>query len=796
MNEKKNRRVSLEKETVTELIWELVSCWLLAVGVCLLLDAQFPVQAGVLKVLWQTAAAVAVTVLLTRRLGVFMVALEASAIGGILWLWLSSHAEQQLREAWEFINWWMNDMPPESPWYTRESFDTAHLLLHIGVSVLLFTTMRITRRMWPQLGMCGALWVYVLAVGNTSNSALATAAFLAGLFPLLARDQYRGRRLFSRKNKFSPLGGRWVASTASGVLCITIAAALVFTMPADTLHIRTRWCSKLTADFQSVTNWYTERQMQANVLDMHDMGLQAYNRVGGNLDLPEKQPLAKLEGDVPALVRVTTFDTFDGDNWYNEFETSYRPDSHWPEEQMQALSAPATESYKKSLLESVASTSEITVTLLKDSHWLLTAGYTTGIREHTVTKNPLQFNGKGQLFSYFSLPKGYRYTLKTIRLPTDRLLSDEELMKLASCSAAADPLSEDEDFTAHYTALPENFSELAQQLAMQETQGTPYTYEKAYRLSRYFSLSRGYSYTDTPGGFKNEETIVDKLLKSKRGHCVYYATAMAGMARSVGIPSRLAVGYRTVEAENGEHLVDASCPYAWVECYIGHLGWVPFDPTPRKEQLGKPNAAPPPQEQPSQAPDAEKENRPDDNDVKDFPDELESAEKKGSLGGWLLLIVLLLAAAGVAVRSWLIPRAYVYERVAKRYPCTRRQTVFYYRDILRQLAALGYALEPAETLGELLERLPSDEVTDEVRHTLQTVQAMLYGDVTPSAEEAAALAALWWRLDAVAKQQLHFVWFILRRRVLVPYICYTKGEWRTILLKWAGTVRAALLRKR
>ncbi len=767
-------RISLEKETAVEFFWELVSCWLLVVGACLLLDAQYPTAAGIVTILWHTAAAVVITALLTRRMGIFFVALEASAVGAILWLWLASRAEAKLKTAWKFIQWWANDMPQNSPVYTPQAMAAVHVLTHIGISLFLFTFIRLTRRMWPSLILCTGLWVYILATGDTANSAMATAAFLAGLFPLLARDQYRGYHLLSRKNKFSPLGGRWIASTSAGVLCIAIAAALLFNLPAETLHIRTRWCSVITADFQSAIDWYTTPQVQITGLDMRDVGLQAYNRLGGNLELVGKQPLAKVEGNSPSLLRLTTFDTFDGNNWSNEFHTSYRPNSHWPEEQVEALSAPAMDSPKRELVEMIASTEDVTITLLQDSNWLLTAGYTLGITEHTQTKNPLQFNSNGQLFSYFPLPSGYSYTLKSVSLPTDRFLTDRELLTLASCSSVEDPLAEDEEFFTHYTALPKGFSNRAQQLAEQETQGIRSDYERAYRISRYFSTSRGYIYTETPGSLKSDENVVDKLLKSKRGHCVYYATAMAGMARWVGIPSRLAIGYRTVAgAKDGEYLVDASNPYAWVECYIAHLGWVPFDPTPRAEQLEKPNAVPSSKKEQATNDPSVDGTKPLDQEGKEVPDELEPHKEEKSFPCWLGWLLLLLAVAGVGVRSWLIPRAYAYEWVQKRYPSTRRQTIFYYRDILRQLAGLGYTLGSAETLGELLDRLRAaeDELADDVWQSLQTVQAMLYGDVTPSQEEVARLAALWGQLDAVGRQRMPLVLFILRRRVLVPYLC-------------------------
>jgi drug/metabolite transporter superfamily protein YnfA len=78
------------------------------------------------------------------------------------------------------------------------------------------------------------------------------------------------------------------------------------------------------------------------------------------------------------------------------------------------------------------------------------------------------------------------------------------------------------------------------------------------------------------------------LFTSKRGHCEYFASAMAAMCQSVGIPARVAVGYVVTEYNplNGQYLVRESNAHAWVEAFVvsdveKNVGrWELFDPSP------------------------------------------------------------------------------------------------------------------------------------------------------------------------------------------------------------------------
>jgi len=72
------------------------------------------------------------------------------------------------------------------------------------------------------------------------------------------------------------------------------------------------------------------------------------------------------------------------------------------------------------------------------------------------------------------------------------------------------------------------------------------------------------------------------LFVRKKGHCEYFASAMAVMLRTLGIPSRVVAGFQSgvFNPVTDLQVVRASDAHSWVEAWISGKGWTTFDPTP------------------------------------------------------------------------------------------------------------------------------------------------------------------------------------------------------------------------
>jgi protein-glutamine gamma-glutamyltransferase len=105
--------------------------------------------------------------------------------------------------------------------------------------------------------------------------------------------------------------------------------------------------------------------------------------------------------------------------------------------------------------------------------------------------------------------------------------------------------------------------------------------DKAARIEAY--LRSNFTYTlDNTDVRRSVEPVVDFLTRRKHGHCEYFASAMALLARSLGMNAQIVVGYKGGEYNSfGDYfLVRNLDAHAWVEVYSPTRGWVEYDPTP------------------------------------------------------------------------------------------------------------------------------------------------------------------------------------------------------------------------
>jgi protein-glutamine gamma-glutamyltransferase len=131
-----------------------------------------------------------------------------------------------------------------------------------------------------------------------------------------------------------------------------------------------------------------------------------------------------------------------------------------------------------------------------------------------------------------------------------------------------------------YCQLPEMSPAVAELARRVSTTGTS-EYQKVENICQY--LRSNYPYDLNVGKQGNDENTVEFFLfKAKRGYCEHFATAMAVMCRSIGIPARVAVGYDTGQYNSltGYYEVSARDAHAWTEVYFPAFGWIQFDPTP------------------------------------------------------------------------------------------------------------------------------------------------------------------------------------------------------------------------
>ena len=152
-----------------------------------------------------------------------------------------------------------------------------------------------------------------------------------------------------------------------------------------------------------------------------------------------------------------------------------------------------------------------------------------------------------------------------------------------------------------YLKLPNNLPRRIREIATQVA-GTGSRYEQVLNLQRWLNSDGGFTYntevTQPNGRQDSGQDAVLSFLQNKQGYCVQFASAMAVMARTLNIPSRVAVGFLPGRpAKDGWWEVTVKDAHAWPELYFNGIGWVRFEPTPARRA-----GAPPSWAVPAQAP--------------------------------------------------------------------------------------------------------------------------------------------------------------------------------------------------
>src|ERR1700723_2756445 len=131
-----------------------------------------------------------------------------------------------------------------------------------------------------------------------------------------------------------------------------------------------------------------------------------------------------------------------------------------------------------------------------------------------------------------------------------------------------------------YLQVPGTLDARIPRLAADITKSASTNYDRAAKIEIY--LKTRYAYTLQQPRTAMRDPLANFLFERKQGHCEYFASSMAVMLRTLGIPSRVVNGFRSDEFNDvtGNYVVRAKDAHAWVEAYFPGYGWMKFDPTP------------------------------------------------------------------------------------------------------------------------------------------------------------------------------------------------------------------------
>jgi transglutaminase-like putative cysteine protease len=188
---------------------------------------------------------------------------------------------------------------------------------------------------------------------------------------------------------------------------------------------------------------------------------------------------------------------------------------------------------------------------------------------------------------------GVLYDDESATLIVDRDTQTSDGLSYRVTSTVPRPTAEDlvgaagevpEAIASTHLALPAGFSPRVRELAEGLVADATTPYEAALALQDHLR-SFTYDLAIQPG--HSGDALETFLFELQRGYCEQFAGSFAAMARAVGLPARVAVGFTQGEEypdRPGAYLVRGEHAHAWPEVYFAGAGWVSFEPTPGRGQ--------------------------------------------------------------------------------------------------------------------------------------------------------------------------------------------------------------------
>ncbi|MGH8976420.1 MAG: transglutaminaseTgpA domain-containing protein, partial [Acidimicrobiia bacterium] len=297
------------------------------------------------------------------------------------------------------------------------------------------------------------------------------------------------------------------------------------------------------------------------ILDVHAFGVQLdVSRVELNplVDLrpqlasPTSRELFTVRSPFPAYWRLTALDRFDGRLW-----SPARPVPRRLEDRLPGEPRPRSQRMRQ----------EFRITAL-DSPWLPAA------------QRPLRVRAAGARLDPASDSVITRRGSQAVRGYT--VESGVPDWADAGNRRQARALRESE--RERYLELPGDFPATVRTLARRFVTGTSTPYDQAIALQDHLRVGYAY-YQEARPGHSNDD-LEYFLFRSLHGYCEQFAGAFAAMARSLGLPTRVAVGFTpgTYDPDARLWRVTTREAHAWPEVHLDGMGWVPFESTPGRAQ--------------------------------------------------------------------------------------------------------------------------------------------------------------------------------------------------------------------
>ena len=386
------------------------------------------------------------------------------------------------------------------------------------------------------------LFLFTAALGTPRHRSWAVALFIAGVLAFLvvhglARSKRAGAWFGGR-----PAGGPATMVRTAGVLGLAALLAGLAIGPrlpgpdGPLIKYKNRTGGTGSSDRATISPLV---DIRGRIVDQRDI------------------EMFTVRADQPSYWRLTSLDTFNGTIWSSK--STYRD----------VRGAIRTEEILQPSLDTMELTQDFSISNLS-SIWLPHA-----FRPQRAQGVGVSYAGDtASLITPQDTTNGLTYTITSL------------IPKMTPALLQKSPAQAPRDIAATYLDLPEIDGRVVAE-ARRIVAGATTPYQRALALQNHFK--ENYEYDIEARAGHDEGALRTFLFESKSGYCEQFAGAYAVLARLVGLPTRVAVGFTPgdFDQDAGVYRVKGGHGHAWAEVYLHDYGWVEFDPTPGR---GNPQA--------------------------------------------------------------------------------------------------------------------------------------------------------------------------------------------------------------
>lgn len=698
-----------------------------------------------------------------------------------------------------YVRWILAGAPAESVYAGGGSALLLQLFVTLCITLLVFLIVRCLFSYILLIAVILGLFAYVVIVFSWKELDLTLPTLLAstGMLILLPRvhAKYitRGRKGDGRGSPFikkqrSP-APRGIMQLSVLPLCVLLVLLTQLFLPQDTSEWKSQQLDNAAQDIADYFGnpYGTASEYSAN-FNLSAFGFDLFEgRLGGPVT-PETETVLRVDSSRPLLLKGAVYDEYTGYNWRASTQDGdFRYDGLLMDDYKNTAfdsREPFENPEAQALYDSLTDTVSYKVRYIKGGmRTLFTSGrlLSPSIVDEDENSQQMYFNARSELYTHERIPVGSELTVNSVVWKNSTEDGFIESFLQLEALALEEPDDTYEEIAARYTVLPDSLPQDIYDGTQfwLDSAGASTPAEKALILE--MMIGTNYHYTLSPVTPPQGKDFVIHFLQSGEGYCVYFASALAVMARSAGIPARYVTGFglRQSTHELFDYVATGETAHAWVELYFHGIGWVQLDPlrwnggnplqeatenngqnTENEENEGTGEDASNPIEatpEPTVPPDEE------------LPDG-EVNREEGSGYGFVLPPAVLVVTAAVLILLYFRlrrrkERSFALPKILEKTGDPHTQLQLYLDDIMKQLSLLGYRSTPPETLRQFCRRVDKQLVLQSC--TLSDICAVYmrshFGGIVPEATEIEKTCAYHEKLELLLQEKLGRMKYFFRR---------------------------------